>query len=74
MIVKCYNCGRLSPDKEGGELVGELKWSASSSWVSGEDFFRRGYKANFDWFCPRCFGVNMDRTFNLPIRVLGSKN
>lgn len=73
MNVRCYNCGRPSPDKEDWELT-KLGWSANSGWMSGEDFFRKGYKAKNNWFCPDCFVVNMDTVFNLPIRVLGRRN
>lgn len=81
MIVKCYNCGAISPDLEEWELVSKLKWSsACKRYIKGDDW-KRGdtidsiaERIGKNWYCPDCFVVSMDNAFNLPIRLIGRRN
>jgi len=73
--------GILSPDKEEWELIKVYMWSGrsrtvlnSSNWRRGESLEQAFARIGTDWFCPDCFLVNMDGTFNLPIRLLGRRN
>jgi hypothetical protein len=81
MIVKCYNCGKLSPDKEEWELVAKLHWSSSSKqWLSsenrlpGETLEEQSKRIGHNWYCPKCMKVGLDSTFGIPIKMEKRRN
>ncbi len=81
MKVKCYNCGKASPDKPEWYLVNELHWTGKSKKVATGDDWKKGdtldsifKRIGIDWYCPDCIQVGFDSVFGLPVRMQGRRN